>query len=476
MKKLLYLPLGLFLFASCTKDLSSLNEQTKAASSVPAGALFASASRELSDELAEASVNINIFRFVVKHWAMVTYQDEVQYDFNTRFIPRTWWLILYRDVLVDLKDAARIVNEDALMSAGEKANKLAIVDALQVYAYSILVNTFGDVPYTEALNSQNLFPKYDDDAEIYADLMQRLSADIANMSTAHNGFAAEEDLINGGSMAKWIAFANTLQMKLGIVIADVNEGQARTAIETANASAISSNLENIVFNYLDADPNQNPLYADYVTGNRGDYVAAKDLTDVLTDLEDPRLSLFFTPNSSGIYRGGISGAVNAPFSDYAHPGTKMIEPSAPTVFMDYAETEFIRAEAVERQFSIPGSAAEHYNNAITASILYWGGTAADATAYLAQPEVNYATAAGTWKEKIGKQKWIALYNRPYDGWTEMRRLDFPKLSPPVGAVSGFPNRFTYPDTEQTTNGNSYTAAATAVGGDKVETKLFWDKF
>jgi len=421
-------------------------------------------------------VNINIFRFVVKHWAMVTYQDEVQYDFNTRFIPRTWWTILYRDVLVDLKDAARIVNEDVLLSDGEKANKLAIIDALQVYAFSILVNTFGDVPYSEAMNSQNLFPKYDDDAAIYADLMQRLSVDISNMSTAHNGFASEEDLINGGDMGKWIKFANTLQMKLGIVIADVNEGQARTAVETANAGAIASNLDNIELKYLEADPNQNPLFADYVTGNRGDYIAAKDLTDALTDLEDPRLPLFFTPNSAGIYKGGISGAVNAPFSDYAHPGTKMIEPDAPTVFMDFAETEFIRAEAVERGFSIPGSAAEHYNNAITASILYWGGTAADAAAYLAQPAVNYATAAGDWKQKIGTQKWIALYNRPFDGWTEMRRLDYPKLPPPVGAVSGFPNRFTYPDNEQTTNGDNYTSAAQAVGGDEVETKLFWDKF
>src|SRR6187455_499164 len=124
MKKLIYMAFGLFLLSSCTKDISSLNNETKLPASVPAGSLFSNASRNLSDALASASVNTNVFRFVVKHWAMVTYQDEVQYDFTTRFIPRTWWNIMYRDVITDLKNSATIVtaDPDPNMSAGEKAN------------------------------------------------------------------------------------------------------------------------------------------------------------------------------------------------------------------------------------------------------------------------------------------------------------------------------------------------------------------
>jgi hypothetical protein len=138
--------------------------------------------------------------------------------------------------------------------------------------------------------------------------------------------------------------------------------------------------------------------------------------------------------------------------------------------------EFYRAEAKERGFTVTGTAEEHYNKAISASILAWGGTAADAAVYLARPDVAYTTAAGTWRQKIGTQKWIALYNRPYEGWLELRRLDYPVLPAPVGAKSGFPNRLTYPGNEQQLNGTNYTAAASAIGGDKVETKLFWDKF
>jgi hypothetical protein len=153
----------------------------------------------------------------------------------------------------------------------------------------------------------------------------------------------------------------------------------------------------------------------------------------------------------------------------------VIAAADPYVFADVVETEFLRAEAAERGYTVAGSAESHYNKAITASILYWGGTQAAADAYLAQAEVAYSTAAGTWKQKIATQKWIALYNRPYEGWTELRRLDFPKIATPVNAKSGFPTRLSYPANEQTLNGTNYTAAASAIGGDVVTTKLFWDK-
>jgi hypothetical protein len=108
--------------------------------------------------------------------------------------------------------------------------------------------------------------------------------------------------------------------------------------------------------------------------------------------------------------------------------------------------------------------------------LYWGGTSAQADAYLAQPSVAYTTAPGNYKEKIGTQKWIALQNRGYEAWTEYRRLDYPVLTVPTTAKSGFPNRFTYPTNEQTLNNANYTEAASKMGEDKVESRIFWDKF
>ncbi|MDB5232502.1 MAG: SusD/RagB family nutrient-binding outer rane lipoprotein [Chitinophagaceae bacterium] len=152
----------------------------------------------------------------------------------------------------------------------------------------------------------------------------------------------------------------------------------------------------------------------------------------------------------------------------------------PGDLLDYAETEFLLAEAVERGIAVGGTAQSHYNNAIMASITFWGGKVSDANLYLLNPSVDYTTATGNYKQKIGYQKWIALANRGWDAWTEIRRLGHPNLNvvnPPIGGVGSLPLRFYYPLTEQTSNPINWAAAVKAQTGgtsDDVKTKAFLD--
>jgi hypothetical protein len=70
-----------------------------------------------------------------------------------------------------------------------------------------------------------------------------------------------------------------------------------------------------------------------------------------------------------------------------------------------------------------------------------------------------------------------LYNRGFESWTEWRRLDYPIFNVPANKTyADIPTRFTYPVGEQTLNEANWKAASTAIGADKVNTKLFWDKF
>ena len=476
MRKILYLALPVLLLAACTKDISRFNNETKKPTIVPGSMLFSNATRNMADGLINASVNVNVFRFTVNHWAMSTYQDEAQYNFTTRAIPQAWWTRFYRDVIKDLAEGAKLIDADAFLDPGIKQNQLAIIDIMTVYAYNVLINTFGDIPYKAALDGGNVFPAYDDAKTVYTDLLKRLADDIGKLKTTSTAFASADDMLYGGSVAAWIRFANTLQFKMGMMLADVDNATAKALVEASDAKAFTSFSQSAAFKYLTNSPNQSPLYTDIVVGGRADYVAAKDLMDPLISLNDPRKTAFFTPNDAGNYAGGIVGASN-PFEDFSHPSSKVSAADASYLFLDYVELEFLRAEAIERGYAVAGTAEQHYNNAITASINNWGGTAADAAAYLAQAGVAYTTApaAGGWRQKIGFQKWIALYNRPFEGWTEIRRLDYPKLTPVVKAISGFPNRFPYPGNEQQLNGDNYTSAAAKMGGDKVEFKLFWDK-
>ena len=472
-KRFISIVVLVLLISACTDDITRFNDETKRASEVPPGSLFSNAVKTLSDGLASASVNVNIFRHFVNHWAQAVIQEEAQFNYVTRSINDAWWTRMYRDVLNDLKESARIITNDPTLNPNIKTNQLAIIDIMQVYTFNILVTTYGDIPYSKSLDDQLLFPVYDDAKTVNKELMIRLENDIAKLSISAPGFTSSEDIIFQGSVAKWISFANSLQVRMAMTISDIDNSLAKTAFEKANPNAINATSNNGFVKYFTAIPNNNPLYDQLVLANRTDYIAAKDLMDVLNSFEDPRKPGFFGVNNVGLYVGGVMG-IPSDYPKMSKPSARVADPSAPNVLIDYVEMEFYRAEAKERGYNVTGSAESHYNNAIKASILYWGGTEANADKYLLRSDVAYTTAAGGWKQKIGFQKWIALYNRPFEGWLEVRRLDFPKLTIPVNAFSGYPNRMKYPANEQQLNGTNYTNAATKIGGDKSETKLYWD--
>jgi hypothetical protein len=477
MKKLIvYTSLSLavlFTGVSCTKDLTSLNNEIKKPAAVNQGALFASAQKELTDALTSTNVNLNIFRLIVQHWNETTYMDESRYDLITRAIPDRFWNAIYRDVIKDLEEAKGIVNTDATIDAATKQNQLSQIEIIEVCAYSVIVNTFGSVPYKEAIDIENIFPKYEDGKSIYDDLIKRLDAALAGLDAAGGSFD-NNDLIYRGDIAKWKKFGNSLKMRLGMILADVAPAEAKKIVEEAAPGAFTSNADNATFPYSTVPPNTNPLWEDLVQSQRQDFVGANTLIDYMNAKSDPRRPVYFTTRG-GAFIGGNPGT-SSPFSNFSGPGDLMNKKDLVGLLIDYAEVEFMLAEARERDFAVGGTPAGHYVNGIKASIAYWGVTAAEADTYVARPDVAYATATGDYKQKIGEQKWLALYNRGYDSWVEWRRLDFPKLKVPNRAQSVTPLRFTYPVDEQNLNTANYDAASTAIGGDVVATKLFWDKF
>jgi hypothetical protein len=106
----------------------------------------------------------------------------------------------------------------------------------------------------------------------------------------------------------------------------------------------------------------------------------------------------------------------------------------------------------------------------------WGFTATDAQNYVN----SHPYDASNWKKSIGEQAWVAMYNQPLISWNFYRRLDHPQLQAPStanpNAEGKVPVRLQYPTLEATTNGTNYSNASTAIGGDKLTTKVFWDKF
>lgn len=472
MKKALYTILAVILMiTSCTKDLTKLNVDPKNPSSAPSYALFTNAQRQLSNALVSSNVNNNIFRLIVQQWQETQYPEESQYDIGTREINDNMWNALYRDVLRDFVEAKTLIPNDVKDAAVQK-NQEAIDEIMQVYTYYYLVTTFGDIPYTEALDINKPFPKYDKASDVYSDLLTRLDAAIANLDPAAASFGSA-DIIYGGNVPAWIKFANSFKLKMGMTIADVDPARARTVVESAVAAGVfTSNADNARLVYQGAPPNTNPIWVDLVQSGRDDFVLASTLVDTMKALQDPRIDKFMTTAPGGGYLGAPPGEPSA-YTQFSHVTDEIKAPAFPNLLLDYAEVELFLAEAVARGFNVGGTAASHYNAGVTASILYWGGTAAQAATYLSQPTVSFASSSN-YKERIGVQKWLALYNRGWDAWIEWRRLDYPQLVAPAEALSATPLRFPYPVNEQNVNRQNYDAASAAIGGDVVETRLWFD--
>lgn len=464
--------------SSCHKNLDELNNNGKVARDVPGDMLFSNAEKNFADIMTTPNVNNNIFHFIAQYWSATTYPQESRYDLGNRNIPQNWWTIIYRDVLQDLTRGMQLIRkENPLLASAKTAqkNRLAIAQIERVHAFSVLVNTFGNIPYTQALNiDSTTTPMYDDQKTVYYALLDSLTKAIGELDDSGESFG-DADLIYGGDVASWYKFGNSLLLRLAMNIADENPTKAKGLVEAAAPHVFTSKEESAIFPYLATPPNTNPIWTNLVQSNRNDFVASNTLVNRMNTLNDPRRKYYFTEDPNGKYSGGIYGSGNT-FGNFSHVSEDITEPDFPSAFMDYAEVEFLLAEAVERGFNVGGTATEHYENAIRASIEYWGGTDTEADAYLTQPSVAYATAAGTWQQKIGTQEWIALFLRGFDAWTTWRRLDYPQLPKPASAITDIPLRYTYPSNEQNLNQANYETASTAIGGDKVTTKLFWDRF
>jgi len=265
---------------------------------------------------------------------------------------------------------------------------------------------------------------------------------------------------------------------MGVRVADVPAlaTKSTAAIKAAVSGGVfTSNADNASLVYSNATPNTNPVWVDLVQSGRSDFVIANTLVDFMNNLSDPRRAVYFDQNlGTGVYEGGPYGDNNA-FSSYTHVSDRVIDPTNPASLIDYSEVCFYLADAAERSISgTPVNAALFYNAGITASFDYWG--APNVATYLANPAVNYATAPGTWKVKIGNQLWLAMYNRGYEAWTAWRTYDMPGFNLPAVSEDPVPTRYTYPISEQNLNKVNYTAASAAIGGDTQTTKVFWDKF
>ncbi len=312
MHKLLitYIPV-LLLASACTKSIQNLDNNTKAAVVVPATSVFLAGEKNLVDDLTTPSGSIAPFRNFAQTWTEITYTTEAQYILTQYNSPDNWWSYLYgassSGVLSNFYNAKALFPSSAA-TAGILKNDLIITDILEVYAFNLLVTTYGNIPYTQADSRAIPFPKYDDAKTVYTDLLSRLDSCITGLDVSSTAMGSA-DQIYGGSVAAWKKFAATLKLKMAMLLADTDPTTAgQKAQEAVTAGVFTSNTDNAMFVYQ-ASPtgNTNPIWQAAINSGRHDNCPANTLVNTMVGWNDPRLPLYFTQFAPGVYTGGQPG-------------------------------------------------------------------------------------------------------------------------------------------------------------------------
>lgn len=309
MKKILASILLISLLQSCGREsLEEINTDPNSFYTATPGSVLTYAQKQLADYVSTPDVNVNNLRLTMQYWQTTTYQDESRYNFSTRNVSNQVWNRLYVRVFKNLDQTRKLVlaYQPTAAEAGTwektKKNQLAIIDLQQVYAFQILVDTYGDIPYTQAGDVDvNPLPKYDSGKDVYASLITRAKASIANLDTSGTSFgptgANSADKIYGGNVAKWKKFGNSLLLKLGISIADSDPVLAKSTVEAAILGGVfTSKADDGVLTYLSASPNFSALYTSLVASNRNDYVVGKTIVDKMNAGNDVRRDVYFQKN------------------------------------------------------------------------------------------------------------------------------------------------------------------------------------
>lgn len=318
------------------------------------------------------------------------------------------------------------------------------------YTLQVVVDSWGNVPYSEAFRGlDNLHPGYDNAQAIYDSIGSMIDAGIANLNNPNTGVLVPgaDDFIYGGDADKWIKFGHAIKARLAIHQSKQSSQKAQEALDEIQLS-FAGNDDNAQFIFGTTSTSAAPWFQ--FNTQRGDIsFSGSTLAASLTALNDPRYPIFID-DANDVNGTGLA----------AYYGSS----NSPVEFICYDELEFIEAEAILRLSGDIPSAQEAYQEGITANMQKLGVSDADITTYLA----NNGTLPDDPKDAINQvaiQADIALYLNP-EAWTTYRRTGSPSLIPVDG--TDIPRRILYPQTEYSYNADHVPASTlyTPV--------LFWD--
>lgn len=503
-KKYLALSTIFLLFLNaCTKDFTEVNTNPNVPTKVTPNLLLPGIIKSaVNEQVGQAWGTGNL---LVQYTAKIQFVNEDRYLWGEKNG-------IWSNVYGNMRNVQNIIDL-ASSSTPVQQNYLGVALVLKSWLFSLATDAYGDIPYSEAIKAKTngvYLPKYDTQEEIYNGLLADLKK--ANEILGTSNEAINGDILFNGSVLKWKKLANSLRLRLLMRLSKKKSVNADMQTIVSNGTLyplMTSNDDNAEMKYLaDVPANQWPLYSSRV-GSIDEIRVSKTLSDRLSAINDPRLFVFGRPSQNSVaagnpkiegipnglgdvaalnYNGGPQSVSRIGYS-YAclvcndNGQTPPLPNVAKGIIMNYAELQFILAEAAEKgMISTSNTPNTYYLNGINANFAYYasmvpasyGINITPNASYFTQPAVAYAGTTQEKLEKIALQKWVALFFTGLEGWFDWRRTGMPVIVPGLDNLNNnkVPVRFIYPVAEQALNGANRTAAVTRQGTDDINT-LMW---
>jgi hypothetical protein len=393
---------------------------------------------------------------------------------------------LYSGSLRDLQ-----FTRDEAKKAGDW-NLYLMGTVMQSYVFQMMADMYDQIPFDEALKgNENFHPHFRGGQEVYDSLIVRLDDALGrDFDAATNTDPKGADFLFSGDIDSWVAFANTLKLKIYLRQIYARQSVAEAGINALYAGDAAFLSENAgMGQFEDLENKSNPLYeADQRKLNTNQNIkASKTFVDFLQANGDTeRLDLLFLKGSGG-QRGIEQGNFGAPTTaiNPAAISRALILPTDTVYFISEAESYFLQAEAAARGLGT-GDAKALYDQGVLAG---FNRLSLDGTPFI-EPGGAYEYPAGTLEENlkaIATQKWVALAGiEGLESFFERNRLGYPEFNNggydaadyeigqlvyPIGGVTGtgnYPKRLLFPETERNRNPNTPAEVSFL-------TKVWWDK-
>ncbi|CAN5251168.1 SusD/RagB family nutrient-binding outer membrane lipoprotein [soil metagenome] len=299
--KALALAFILMIMAGCERNFLDINVDPNNPTEVPLSQLLPYAQLNMTNSFGFGTAGLTSVLAVYVH--QTTRRANIDdYGITGDFFGLTQpWINLYAGALTDLE-----VNIEQGTEQEDWAY-VGVAQILKAYSFSLMVDVWGDIPYTEALSGAEIrYPIFDRGQDIYADLFVLLNEGIANLAKPSNLVPRGDDLFYGGNLDRWRRLGKTIKLKMynqvRLVPELYNAGEVATLInENDLLTGLADDFEMQYGTSVSPDSRNPAFTSEWPRGQRTYYISpyfyeiltAQSSNPVLEGIPDPRVPYYF---------------------------------------------------------------------------------------------------------------------------------------------------------------------------------------